>query len=260
MVVNLKYFQKYPNAGDQFSRVAAQHYFSPSIIPCDNRPLAEPNLLLLGSILEWTDAMSHVCGTGLILPESKLHTPPRYINCVRGPLIAFFLEKQGIQATNLFGDPGILAPRIFPQNESSNAKIGIIPHYIDSRSPWLEFCCQKGVPIIDCLSPLKEYFENLQRCEIILSSSLHGIIFAHAYGKPALWIELSDHVIGNGFKFFDYYLSIGVSPEKVIRLRISDKVDPYEAAKLATVGDHTELLLSLEAAIYKTKSQLQGVC
>ena len=64
-------------------------------------------------------------------------------------------------------------------------------------------------------------------------------------------------MIGNGFKFFDYYLSIGVSPEKVARLRIRENVDPYAAAKLATVGNHAELLVSLEAAIHKTKSQLE---
>lgn len=259
MAIKLKYFQKYPNAGDRFSKIVAQHYFSPVIIPYDNRPLTEPNLLLLGSILEWSDAMSHVCGTGLISSDSKLCTPPKYINCVRGPLTAYFLEKQGIHATSLFGDPGILAPSFFPQNKPSGIKIGIVPHYKDSTSPWLDYCRQLGILIIDSLSPLDEYFENLMRCEIILSSSLHGIIFAHAYGKPALWIELSDNVIGNGFKFFDYYLSIGVSPEKVTRLRISDKVDPYESAKFATVADHSELLLSMEAAIRKTKSQLEEV-
>lgn len=258
MVVNLKYYQGYPNAGDQFSRVVAQHYFSPDIISCDHRPLAEPNLLLLGSILKWCDTMSHVCGAGLISSVSKVATPPKHINCVRGPLTDFFLERQGLQAANSFGDPGILAPRIFPQNASVDAQVGVIPHFVDGGSPWIKFCQQKGVLVIDTLSPLKEYFENLQRCEIILSSSLHGIIFAHAYGKPALWIELSDNVIGRGFKFFDYYLSMGVSPEMVTRLRILDNVDPYEAAQLATVGNHDELLLSLEAAIYRTKSQLEN--
>jgi len=260
MLVKLKYFQKYPNVGDQFSKIIAQHYFSPRIISCDNRPLTEPNLLLLGSILEWSDSMSYVCGTGLILSESKLRVHPKKVNCVRGPLTDYFLGKQGVRTTGLLGDPGILAPKIFPNDKSSSIKIGIVPHYKDSASPWLDYCRQSGVLIIDTLSPLEQYFEDLMRCEIILSSSLHGIIFAHAYGKPALWIELSDNVIGNGFKFFDYYLSIGVSPGKVPRLRVSDKTDPYESAKLAMVADHSGLLLSLEEAIRKTKKQLEEVC
>jgi pyruvyltransferase len=260
MDINLKYFHKYANAGDQFSKVVAQHYFSPRIIPCDNRQLTEPNLLLVGSILEWSDAMSHVCGTGLIVSESKLRFRPRYVNCVRGPLTAYFLRKQGIKVPCLFGDPGILARRFFHERTSPDIKVGVVPHYKDSASPWINYCRQLGVFVIDALAPLDEYFHNLQRCQTILSSSLHGIIFAHAYGKPALWIELSDRVIGNGFKFFDYYLSIGCSPERVTRLRITDNVDPYQSAKFATVGDHADLLPALDEAIRKTRSQLQDVC
>ena len=258
MAVNLKYFHKYPNAGDEFSLVVARHYFSPDINACDKGPLEEPNLLLLGSILDWSDSMSYICGAGLIASDSKLRTPPKSVNCVRGPLTDLFLERQGIEAAHAYGDPGILAPKIFPQNGSSTAKIGIIPHYKDSESPWIAGCRKMGIPIIDSLSPLQEYFDNLQQCEVILSSSLHGIIFAHAYGKRALWIELSDNVIGKGFKFFDYYLSMGVSPEKVIRLRITGDVDPHVAARLATDGDHSKLRLSLEAAIDKTKRQLEN--
>ncbi len=260
MDINLKYFQKYSNAGDQFSRVVAERYFSSHIISCDHRPLEEKNLLFLGSILEWADAMSHVCGTGLISQDSKLRASPKQVNCVRGPLTAYFLERQGIGVPGLFGDPGILCPKIFPRSTSHNICLGIVPHYRDLESPWIVHCRQLGVHIIDPLSPLDKYFENLQRCEVILSSSLHGIIFAHAYGIPALWIELSDRVIGNGFKFFDYYSSIGISPESVTRLRMSEKSDPYEASKLAMVGSHTDLLPSLEEAIWRTKSQLREVC
>lgn len=257
MAVHLKYFQKFPNAGDQFSRLIAQRYFSPDIIPCDNRALAEPNLILLGSILEWADAMSYVCGAGLISPGSKLDAAPRNISCVRGPLTALILEKQGIRMGASFGDPGILASRIFPQTKPSDTNVGVIPHYVDRGSPWLGFCRDQGVPVIDPFSPLEEFFDGLQRCETILSSSLHGLIFAHAYGKPALWIELSNRIIGDGFKFLDYYSSIGIWPEHVTRMRISSKVDPYDAAKRATVGDHTQLLLSLDAALQTTKLQLQ---
>ncbi|SEQ06821.1 polysaccharide pyruvyl transferase family protein [Nitrosomonas ureae] len=257
--IKLKYFQEKPNVGDHFSLVLASHYFSSNIIvSSDDQPLTQENLLLVGSIVEWADAMSYICGSGLMFSESKLKTQPKSINCVRGPLTEFFMRRQGIKFTKpvLFGDPAVLAPKIFPRNQAPCTQIGIIPHYVDEEVPWIMDCHKKGLSVIDILSPLDEFFDKIQQCEIVLSSSLHGIIFAHAYMKPALWIELSDHVGGNGFKFFDYYLSIGVSPEKVTRIRVRDNIDPYEIAKFATEGNHTDLISSVETAIYQTNCQL----
>jgi pyruvyltransferase len=43
---------------------------------------------------------------------------------------------------------------------------------------------------------------------MILSSSLHGLICADAYGIPNAWIWLSEKLRGGDFKFRDYRLSI----------------------------------------------------
>ncbi len=210
----------------------------------------------MGSILEWSDTMTYVCGAGLISSDSILRYVPKEINCVRGPLTDFFLQRQGIPAIGSYGDPGILAPSFFSFKRSVTSEFAIIPHYVDKDSQWIKDCQQKGITIIDPLDTLENYFESLQCCDVILSSSLHGIIFAHAFGKKALWIDISGNVLGHGFKFFDYYLSIGISPEKVVRHQMHAQSDPYEFIKFATSGHHDDLLISLENSIFKTINQL----
>ncbi len=254
--IPLKYFQKFPNVGDVFSLVVAKHYFSKNIIPLKDRPVNETNLVLLGSILHWADSQSVVCGTGFMFRDSKPAAPPKTIVCVRGPLTAELLIKQGITPPNRFADPGVLAPLLFKRKFDEKHKIGIIPHYADAHSPWIGQCKKQGIKVIDVFSPLKKFFADLQKCEVILSSSLHGLIFAHAYGKPAVWIELSDKVAGNGFKFFDYYQSVGVKPEKVVRVNVTDSTRPEEVAKMASFANHSVLRETMEESIFETRKIL----
>jgi pyruvyltransferase len=82
------------------------------------------------------------------------------------------------------------------------------------------------------------------------------LIFAHAYGKPAVWIELSDKVVGNGFKFYDYYLSLGVQPDEVKRIRINGLSNPFEIAKTAEWFDQKLLREIMEESIFEARKIL----
>lgn len=57
--------------------------------------------------------------------------------------------------------------------------------------------------------------EELNACEYIVSSSLHGLILAEAYEIPNCWMELECAQQRSRFKYDDFYASIGkqsVSP------------------------------------------------
>lgn len=116
----------------------------------------------------------------------------------------------GFKCPEVYGDPALLYPRFYQPNVKKKYAIGIIPHYIDQDNPWLnKFKDNPNVNIINILDPtINTFVDEINKCEMILSSSLHGIICGDSYGIPSYWIELSDKVIGKGFKFIDYFKSV----------------------------------------------------
>ena len=172
------------------------------------------NLVAIGSILHWADRNSIVWGSGLISENIILAVKPRSVLAVRGYLTWEKLKQQGVDSPQIFGDPGVFLPWLYPK-QAPRWPLGIIPHYVDQDEPFVLHAAAGGAKIIDVSAPLEQYAAALSSCERILSSSLHGLIFAHAYGIPGAWIKMSNRVIGDGFKFFDYYSSIGVNKSDV---------------------------------------------
>jgi pyruvyltransferase len=205
--LTVKQWANRPNAGDAFGAVVIAHLTGRNVEVANEEPLDRPHLVGIGSILHWADRWSTVWGTGLLHGGVPVASPRR-IAAVRGPLTAARLRELGLATPDTLGDPGVFAPDVFP-TASSRQGIGIVPHYVDLESDWVGAMRAAGAVLVDPLAPLPEYMAALSGCEAIASSSLHGIIFAHAYGIPAVHVQLSDRVLGEGFKFDDYRASIG---------------------------------------------------
>ncbi len=257
MDVCLKAFTKLPNSADVLSRYIADRLFGRSLDVCGSEPAGRPNLVLLGSILEWADGDSTICGAGYISASGALSEKPRHIVSVRGPLTARRLQEQGLEAPSLLSDPGVLALDYFPSVCQPRHPVGLVPHYVDASSQWVQTWRDNGVPVVDVFAPLPEFFAQLQDCRVILASSLHGLIFAHAFERPALWIELSERVLGDGFKFYDYYGSLGLDRCDVQRVRVTDSSTPLALAKLATVHSHLDLRRQATEAVNQAREILE---
>lgn len=170
-----------------------------------------PKLLAVGSILRLAQSGDTIWGTGAMDSNPWGDTVPTdlHITAVRGPLTRNVLLHYGIPCPELYGDPGILLPAVYPVQRTSTYRLGILPHYID-RDKMDEL--RQYYPesfVIDITDPPARVMECIAMCDTIISSSLHGIIAAEALGIPAAWTPLSDRVAGGSFKFHDYYLGSG---------------------------------------------------
>lgn len=108
------------------------------------------------------------------------------------------------------GDAGVFASILYPKNkENYTDKIGIVAHYVDLNNPIIQKA--RKDPRYMIISPLQPPYlvaQQIASCKCVLSSSLHGLIFADSYGVPNIHITLSDKVTGGSYKFIDYYTGI----------------------------------------------------
>lgn len=151
-----------------------------------------------------------VWGSGIINRNIDFKRPKR-IHAVRGPLTRRRCHALGVHCPPIYGDPAILMPLFYSPGRRTRKKIGIIPHFVDFASCEAIFRDVPDLRLIDVLRHPEQVIDDIVSCERIASSSLHGLIIAHAYGIPAVRLVVSENIKGDGVKFEDYRLSLGNS-------------------------------------------------
>lgn len=158
-------------------------------------------LLAVGSILEWLKPNDVVWGSGTI-KDLHLRVPAgARILAVRGPLTRAALVGD---VPDVYGDPGLLLPRFYTPTFTHEFDVGVIPHDVEKDVPPV---LDSKILWIDINAGVEAVVNQIARCDVILSSSLHGIIAAEAYGIPAGWIRMTGRIHGGDFKYNDYTLS-----------------------------------------------------
>jgi pyruvyltransferase len=215
------YYSGSNNFGDAINPVLYKYITGESCVL--TQPEFQGKILSCGSIAHVALPLDIIWGSGCMTPDIPLKCDvTTQVLAVRGPLTAELLYKQTKHSTEIYYDPGLLISRyIFPANKTQ--KIGIIPHYTDKdiiiSDPNL------NQYYIDIMSGVEEVIRSVTTCDYIFSSALHGIVCAEAYEIPALWVEFSDNVAGNGFKFKDYYLGTRRQPPKPVDWRVNRDID-----------------------------------
>lgn len=255
-MVALKYWTDVSNAGDIFSKNVTERYIGPVTARATGDPFGSLNLMLIGSLMLWCDRDTVVCGSGLISPQIPPRELPRKIISVRGPRTRSELLKLGADTPERYGDAGLLAAEFATRGVKQTHPYGLILHHADQRwagrfgRGW--FTRRDDTLYIDIQQDPIAVLDAIQRCGTILSSSLHGLIFAHALGKPAMWVKCGP-LTGDTFKFYDYFDSIGVDEASVDLQQIVGKADVPALADRARAFDVSGLLPKVREALAETR-------
>lgn len=213
---------KHLNFGDDLNYYLIKEISGKDIV-CYNNLLfrfigiSRKNISCIGSIVELLmNKSTTIWGAGAIYGNIPLKAKPHKVLAVRGPLTREYLIKNGVDCPDIYGDPALLLPLLYSPKGNKTYKIGVIPHYTDRKNKVINEFVKKGngeIKLIDMTDyeQYQEIIEQITSCEFIISSSLHGLIVSDAYGVPNVWAEFSDKIMGNGFKFRDYYASLNMN-------------------------------------------------
>ncbi len=194
------------NLGDNLSTYLTRKISGQEVRNVNVPPKGEPVYGTIGSILEWIPPFCDVWGLGYMREQSRVAKKPFTIHAVRGKLTRQHLIEQGFDCPEVYGDPALLLPRYYTPRVEKRYELGVVPHYVDWDLPELEFFRKRsGALMINVRDDVETVIDNINKCGYIISSSLHGLIVADAYGIPCQWKEWSDNVVGKGFKFRDYF-------------------------------------------------------
>lgn len=124
-------------------------------------------------------------------------------------------------------DAGLLVDMLFsPETVSKEYKIGLIPHMSQQNDEVMrKLKNQNEIHIIDIKQMPQEVGREIAKCECILSSSLHGLIFADSLNIPNMHIRCRHDLPEGNFKFEDYYSSYGLKDAGVF---LEDHVPTFQ--------------------------------
>lgn len=199
----------YQNFGDHLTKIIVSKLLAEQGHVMDEEVSQNHRLFAIGSVLHFAADGDTVWGSGV---NGKVDIDAHQFNtldvrAVRGTLTRDFLMARDIVVPEVYGDPALLLPHLFPGRFVKNTKIDyvVVPNLHD-----LALARQTGLQnIVSPLSSWNRCVQQILKGELVIASSLHGLIVAEAYGVPARYLRLSE--VENIFKYNDYMSGTGRS-------------------------------------------------
>ena len=207
--IKLFWWNQLPNFGDDLSRDVVAYVSGRDVVWA--KPV-RAELFAIGSIMSYarrgamgrkSSDLPAIWGSGCMAPMDagfvKSLQPPKI---VRGPITASLLDLTGVA----FGDPGLLASRVYDVPTTQHDRIGIIPHHSEVDVPKIAdlVASDRRFKLIDTRRPAEVVCAEIAACSQVFSSSLHGLIVADSFGVTNHWFALNVIHRNPGLKFYDY--------------------------------------------------------
>ena len=230
------YYAKVPNMGDVLNKDIIEKCFGYKV---ERRSYLTGELSGIGSGLgnytyeeeKWKNALkaisgvlfpkAYIWGTGFVRykeKDTRFYKPKTHVCAVRGALSKKRIEAMlGRPIDVPMGDAGILASALLDQMPKKRYEVGIVAHYKEQDELAFRELLEQypGSHFIDVRKTPIEVTEEIAQCDTVISSSLHGLIIADSLRVPNLHVVVTDNLLGDGFKFDDYYSAYGLRHEFV---------------------------------------------
>ena len=219
-VVRAFWWDGHANFGDALTPWLLERY---GLVPLLTEP-GRAELVGVGSILEHLphDFGGTIWGSGL-LHGKRLELPNATALALRGHLTK---ERLGVRDDVALGDPGILVSRHLPRPRT-RWTLGVVPHGFHDRSPVVRDIAARypsEVRVFDTRDSPDRVLRGIAQCGAVVSTSLHGLITADAFGVPAGWAQFDPPLWGADFKFRDYESVVSPGRSRRIDLAIGDRL------------------------------------
>lgn len=172
-----------------------------------NKIIDENRILLVGSLSHFITDGDVLSGIGTKYENIAQKSKDVYVNALRGPISEKLFKQAGYNTSTIkfLYDPGLLIRYMYPLLEQNPSGAIFIPHFSE-RYNYANL--PKGIRFCDIDNTPQVIAQQILNAEIVYSSSLHGIIFAHSLGRRAVMVKppSAESLI----KYKDYYASVNL--------------------------------------------------
>ncbi|MCU0945642.1 MAG: polysaccharide pyruvyl transferase family protein [Rubritepida sp.] len=167
-------------------------------------------------------------------------------HALRGPFSAAMLRAAGLDAQGPFGDPAVLLPRLWPgEGVAKRHELGVFLHITETGAaapdagprpefrryavpePWQRAVLVRPMHVTASLEGLRARVEDILACRRVLSTSLHALVLAEAYGIPCAVFDFhpgaearvapDDDTLPLDHRMRDFYAGAGAPAVPVFR-------------------------------------------